>query len=55
MAQKYKIIALFGKSSAGKDTIQKWLVQHMDNAHEIISCTTRPPRDYENDGIDYHF
>ena len=55
MEQKYKIIALFGKSAAGKDTIQKWLVQHMDNAHEIISCTTRPPRDYEKEGVDYHF
>lgn len=43
MEQKYKIIALFGKSAAGKDTIQKWLVQHMNNAHEIIGCTTRPP------------
>ena len=24
--KKYKIIALFGKSASGKDTIQKWIV-----------------------------
>lgn len=52
---KYKIIALFGKSGAGKDTIQKWLVSNLPNAHEIISYTTRPPRDNEVDGINYYF
>jgi guanylate kinase len=52
---KIKIIALFGKSGAGKDTIQKWVVSNNPNIHEIISCTTRPPRDYEKNGVDYHF
>lgn len=51
---KYKILALFGKSGAGKDTIQKWLVR-TQNVNGIISCTTRPKRDNEIDGIDYHF
>ncbi len=54
MKNKYKILALFGKSGAGKDTIQKWLATNY-NMNRIISCTTRPPRDYEKDGIDYHF
>lgn len=52
--KKYKILALFGKSGAGKDTIKKWLTINC-NMDEIISCTTRPMRDYEKDGIDYHF
>lgn len=52
---KYKVIALFGKSSSGKDTIQKWIVSNIPNTKGIISCTTRPMRDYEQDGIDYHF
>lgn len=53
--EKIKLLALFGESSAGKDTIQHWLVQNIDNANKIISYTTRPPRHYEKDGINYHF
>ena len=53
---KIKIIAFFGKAGSGKDTIQKWLAKyHEKDVHEIISCTTRPPRDYEKDGVDYNF
>ena len=55
MENKIKIIALFGKSASGKDTILHWLLDHLDNTWGIVSCTTRPPRDYEKDGIDYHF
>lgn len=51
---KIKIIALFGKSGAGKDTIKKWLVEIL-GMNNIIQCTTRPRRDYEVDGVDYHF
>ena len=56
MNKKYKIIAIYGKSGAGKDTIQKEMVKlfpHIFNS--IVSCTTRPKRDYEINGIDYHF
>ena len=52
---QYKIIALFGKSGSGKDTIQKWMVSNLKNMNGIVSCTTRPPRDNEIDGVDYHF
>ena len=51
----YKLIALFGKSGAGKDTIQNWMVSHIPDAHKLISYTTRPPRDNEIDNKDYHF
>jgi len=50
----YKILALFGPSGAGKDTIQKWYASHAD-IHEIVSATTRPPREYEQDTVDYYF
>lgn len=53
--EKIKIFALFGESGAGKDTIQRWVVSHIPNTKGIVSCTTRPKRDYENDGKDYHF
>ena len=52
---KYKIIALFGESGAGKDTIQQWIVSNIPETKGIVSCTTRPKRDYEIEDIDYHF
>ena len=51
---KIKLLALFGESSAGKDSIQHWLCQNQ-NMHGIVSHTTRPPREYEQDGREYHF
>lgn len=54
---KYKIIAIMGKAGSGKDTLLKTLLKTppFDTANPIISCTTRPIRDYEKDGVDYHF
>ena len=52
---KYKIIALFGESGAGKDTIQQWMVSNLPETKGIVSYTTRPKRDYEVEGKDYHF
>ena len=52
---KYKIIALIGKAGSGKDTILRKLIDNNSALHEIISCTTRPPRDDEIDGKNYHF
>ena len=55
MSNKIKVLALFGKSGAGKDTIQNWILSKYPNTHKIVSHTTRPPRDYEVDGEDYNF
>lgn len=53
---KIKILALFGKSASGKDTIQNWIVSNFpDQIHGIVSCTTRPPRDGEVNGQAYFF
>lgn len=51
---RYQIVALFGESASGKDTIQKHMVSNM-GAHGIVSCTTREKRDYEEEGKDYYF
>lgn len=53
--QKIKIIALFGESCAGKDSIQRWLEKELSFVHRPISYTSRPKRDYEQEGKDYHF
>ena len=56
MEKKIKILALFGKSASGKDTIQKWIVSNFPKTtNKIVSCTTRSPRDGEQEGIDYFF
>lgn len=48
-----KIIAIIGESASGKDTIFKQL---KDRGYPcIITCTTRPKREGEMDGVDYHF
>lgn len=52
--EKYKIIALVGKAGAGKDRILRETL-NCSHFHEIVSCTTRPPREGEVDGINYHF
>ena len=55
---KYKIIALFGEAGSGKDYIQKKIMETdfgKKNLSEIISYTTRPPRQGEIDGVHYHF
>ena len=52
---KYKIIAICGKSASGKDTLLHEIIKHNKEVHEIISCTTRPPRQGEQHGVNYYF
>lgn len=52
---RIKLLALFGESSAGKDSIQHWLEHKLKNVHGMVSYTSRPPRDYEKEGQEYHF
>lgn len=55
---KYKIIAIVGKAGSGKDSI---LEEVMSGAigpydfHEIVSYTSRDPRENERDGVNYYF
>ena len=45
-----------GKSATGKDTIYKSLLQNSElKLNRIVSYTTRPIREGEEDGIEYHF
>lgn len=51
-----KVIALMGKAGSGKDTILTTLTHQYPNEYnEIVSCTTRPPREREIDGVNYYF
>lgn len=56
MENKYQIVALIGKAGAGKDSIQKATCElHPLMFHPIVSCTTRPAREGEIEGVDYHY
>ena len=55
--KKYKIIAVMGQAGAGKDSFVHALIagNYFPGAKEIVSCTTRPIREHEVDGINYHY
>jgi guanylate kinase len=42
-------------SGAGKTSLCKEVVKLIPNLHFSISCTTRPPRQHEKNGVDYYF
>lgn len=46
-------VALVGKAASGKDHLRKRMI---DRGMKFgVSTTTRPPREGEIDGVDYHF
>ena len=52
----HHIFCIIGKSSTGKDTIFKRLLEREDlGLLNIISYTTRPIRENETEGIEYFF
>ncbi len=54
MSQGFAIV-LSGPSGAGKSTLFHRLKEDFPQLLFSISCTTRPPRPGEKDGVDYHF
>lgn len=50
-----KIFYLMGKSASGKDTIFKKIKEKMPELRTIVIYTTRPIREGETDGVEYHF
>lgn len=50
-----KIYYVMGKSSSGKDTIYKKLLEIHPEFHAIVPYTTRPIREGEHNGVEYHF
>ena len=51
-----KIFYIIGKSSSGKDTIYKKILdKNLFNLKQIVMYTTRPIRAKETEGVEYHF
>lgn len=52
---KGKLLVISGPSGVGKGTIVMELLKRRPQASLSISCTTRPPRECEVDGVNYFF
>ena len=51
-----RVFCIFGKSSSGKDTIYKRLLQDTSlHLRRIVPYTTRPIREGEQEGVEYHY
>lgn len=51
-----EIIFLMGKSASGKDKIRRRLTADEElDLHPVVIYTTRPMREGEKQGVDYHF
>ena len=50
-----KIYYVMGKSSSGKDTIYKKMLERHPGFRTIVPYTTRPIREGERDGVEYFF
>lgn len=49
------ILIVSGPSGSGKSTLCKKVFEEFDGIEFSVSCTTRPPRSGEQDGVDYYF
>ncbi len=49
------MVVVSGPSGAGKDTVLDVLKARIGGADFIVTITTRPKREYEKDGQNYHF
>ena len=49
------LVVLSGPSGAGKDAVLDEMARRGHAFHRVVTCTTRPPRDNEREGVDYFF
>lgn len=49
------LLVLSGPTGSGKTTLCDRLVAAHPGIERIVTCTTRPPREGEQNGVDYHF
>lgn len=50
-----RLFIVSGPSGVGKSTVLRALLEQRENARFSVSATTRPVREGETDGVDYHF
>lgn len=55
MTKKGAILVISGPSGSGKSTLCEELKNSITNVYFSVSTTTRAKRDYEEEGVHYHF
>lgn len=50
-----RLVLFCGPSGSGKTTLVRHLMARFPQLQFSVSATTRPPRNGERDGVDYHF
>ena len=50
-----RLFLVMGKSATGKDHIYKALLEKMPGLASVVPYTTRPMRETETEGVEYHF
>lgn len=49
------LVAIVGPTAVGKTTLINELISRHPSVQLVVTDTSRPPRDGERDGVDYHF
>ena len=56
LKKKFRLFLIMGKSATGKDHIYKRVLEDMGEVLKpVVPYTTRPMREGETDGVEYHF
>ncbi len=55
IATRPMLVVISAPSGAGKTTLCEHTLKRRPNMTRAITCTTRPPREGEKDGVDYYF
>ncbi|ASQ89868.1 guanylate kinase [Prosthecochloris sp. GSB1] len=50
-----KLIVFSAPSGTGKSTVARMVMERIDNLEFSVSATTRPMREGETDGVNYHY
>ena len=53
--KNHRLFLVMGKSATGKDHIYKALLEKIPELVSVVPYTTRPMRENEVEGVDYHF
>ncbi len=54
-SERGNLVVVSAASGSGKSTLVDMALERVAGAERCVTCTTRPPRGSEREGVDYHF